>query len=383
VRGGGNMAERVCVGAVCQNSEAFWCCDVIIGGIYRVDKSTGKIRCVVSPVQMYREGYFFVRKLLYWQDKIFILPTEFNRKWIVYCIASERISFCHPITFQYFSEETIIKESKGFCIPFFSDKPVLILDLDTMQCIDKLDIKCAGEESGIYFEIWNAFTLEDEICFLLKNSTCLCRINGRDIKTIILDIPKKAGCMDFYRNEGWVLAADGTNLYKVDVNGKCIDKIPMKINKEFVRLAATQRYVFLLPRKGSGIYVYDQYIQGFQFINAGRKEIKHLLPEPLYAGSYWDYIIDGSKIQFLQCKYPQLVVDLETLEYEQKEFCYSEKFSKEKYWNYYWRIQKMYGKIFKEPEADSLKGFLKMVIYSEKEKKQGVAVELKIWEYLN
>ena len=58
------MTEQSCVCALCQSEDAFWYCDTIIGGLHRVDKNTGAIRCVISPKDMYREGYFYVRKLL-------------------------------------------------------------------------------------------------------------------------------------------------------------------------------------------------------------------------------------------------------------------------------------------------------------------------------
>ncbi len=377
-----NMAEKLCVCAVCQNDEAFWCCDVIIGGLHRVDKFTGKIRCVVSPRQMYQEGFFSVRKLLCWRDKILILPTELNRKWIVYDIATEKIRFIHPVSFPYFSEETIIVGTQAFCVPFVSDKPVLVLDMDTMQCMARLDIFYEGEKTESPFEIWNASVLGNGICFLMRDSNCLCRINGRDVKTIMLDIPETAGCADFYGDEGWVLTSGGTNLYRIDTDGKCLGRIPMKIRQEFVRLAATPRYIFLLPREGSTISVYDQYMQCFKYINSDKPEVGHLLPEPLYVGAYWDYMISENQIYFMQCKYALLIVDLDTLEYRQRDLHYSESFSKKNYWNYYWWIQQMYRKEFKEPMMYSLKGYLKMVTYNRAEACCDGVENSKIWECL-
>ena len=46
------MREKLCVCAVCQNNDSFWCIDAIIGGLYHFDKVNRSIRCVLSPKQI-------------------------------------------------------------------------------------------------------------------------------------------------------------------------------------------------------------------------------------------------------------------------------------------------------------------------------------------
>lgn len=373
--------EKLCACAVCQSSDSIWCCDVIIGGLHRIDKRTGRMKCVISPDQMYMDGYFTIRKLIYWNERILVLPTEFKRKWIAFTVDTEEITFCHPISFPYYTEEAIVVGNTLLCIPFSSDEPVLALNLDTMQYINKLDMWNKLEKPENPFEIWNASVMEDGICFLMRNSTYWCQINDKEVKTVKLEISEAVSSVDFCGSEGWALASGGKNLYKIDANGKCVDTVLMEIKQEYVRLIATQRYVFLLPKKGSGISVYDQCEHKFEVINSGRPEVNHLLLEPLYVCSYWDYIIEGKEIWFMPCRYSQLIVNLETLECRQADISYSESFSRKKYWNYCCWIQKLRQIEFKEETKDSLQGFLSMIVYSELENIKQVKSS-RIWECL-
>lgn len=376
------MAEKLCVCAACHNRDAVWWCDVIIGGLHCANKKTREIRCVVSPMQMYREGYFSVRKLIDWHDKILILPTDLEKTWIVYDIAAEEISYFHPVSFHYVSEESVVIGSGLVCIPFFSNKPVLVIDLDTMQCIDKIDIWQKGKKPENIFEIWSASVAETGISFLLRNSAYWCSIKGGKAQIVTLEIPEPVSCADLCGSDGWALGMKGKTLYKFDGNGKCRAEIPIKLQTEFVRLIATQRYIFLLPQEGSGLYVYDQYMQRFEIMNSGLTENEHLIPDQLYVCSYWDYIIEGKSIQFMPCKYPHLIVDLETLECRQKEPGYPEGFSKKCYWNYYLWIQELRKKVFWEEVKNSLAGFLNMVMFSETGEALSVVKKSKVWEYV-
>ncbi|MEY8430630.1 hypothetical protein AALC75_08900 [Lachnospiraceae bacterium 48-42] len=377
------MAEKLCVCAACHNRDAVWWCDVIIGGLHCANKKTREIRCVVSPMQMYQEGYFSVRKLVYWHDKIFILPTDLEKKWIVYDIATEKISYFHPVSFHYISEESVVIGSSLVCIPFFSNEPVLVIDLDTMQCIDKFDIWQRGKKPENIFEIWSASIAEAGISFLLRNSAYWCSIKGEKVQIVTLEISEPISCADICGSDGWALGMKGKTLYKFDEDGRCMAEIPIKVQREFVRLIATQRYIFLLPQEGSGLYVYDQYMQRFEIINSGMIENEHLFPGRLYVCSYWDYIIEGKTIHFMPCKYSYLSVDLETLECRQTDPDYPERFSKKCYWNYYLWIQELGQKKFREEVKDSLAGFLNMVIFSETGGAQDGIKKSKVWEFVS
>ena len=376
------MREKLCVCAVCQNNDSFWCIDAIIGGLYHFDKVNRSIRCVLSPKQIYREGYFLVRKILYWNRKIFILPTHLNKEWVVYNIQTEQIDYFHPIPFHFISEETIVIENHAFCIPFFSNEPVLILDLETLQYEKKINIWKEREMPEKIFEIWNAKTVENESYFLIHNSSYLCKISIKDEKIIILEIPEKMSCADFCNNDGWALTVTGKTLYKLDENGACLEKIEMETNQKFIRLIATYRFVFLLPQKGNMILVYDAYLHQFNLINSGIEEISHLLPEKLYFSSYWEYIIEKNKIHFMPCRYPYFIIDLVTLNNEQSDLSHSDIFSKEHYWKYYFWIQNLNPRIFVEETEENLVGFINMIKYIEVKAVEGRPKKSKIWEYM-
>lgn len=354
----------------CLDNELLWIIDDVIGGLYFIEWKTLEAKCAIDLWGLFRYGKFEVQSLLKWKENyIVIIPREIDRMWIFYNKITEEIEYRKII--EQKCQEILVADNREnllyFC-PLYIQDPILIIDLDTLTCsqiienwIEKVPCDCS-------ITSWRGANNGKYIFFPIRNTRTLVRINCgiQKVDLLKLDISEKVIDVDYAFGELWALPMSGSKLYQMDENGLIVNTVELLLEDaadllpDFARIVVQKRYMFLLPCYRRGIYVYDKlsektYIVPEQSIDSEEKD------QEIYL-RYWEYCIRNNQILFLPYMDQCIVINLDSLVYEQKEIFYPD------IWPERENIRECvenrvseYGFVAREMEDCSLKFFLEFL----------------------
>lgn len=194
--------------------------------------------------------------------------------------------------------------------------------------------------------------------FPIVNTKYIIYIRNKEVDTISVDIPSPIHSVSIYKDKLWILPMFGENIYKIDINGCILNKI--KFSKEiigisandFIRIVASEEIIFLFPKYGKNIFVYQYKQNG----------IIKIIEEPTYFFGkmfiqsdtpYWDFIIEDKKLYLFPNQYRYKIINLLSLEESEYSFRYGDNINYDKYWKLIVDVYKNY--IFQEDKKGEKK----------------------------
>lgn len=363
--------------SVCDDKENVWVMDFLIRGLFRVDKKSFMIECVLSPSDIYKEGIFDVQKLLDWDEHIVIIPVEINRNWVIFNKRTKGLERFCPVDTPLQCVDAVRAGSKIICIPLKVDLPVVVIDMKLRKCTNC--IRFYQEDiSDAAGGIWNTASYNNTIYFPVRGFRFVGATDGIQAKIVTLSLNEPIAAADLYGGKWWVVTTAGQDLFCIDESGNFVEQFPLDVQFSCIRVIATGRYIFMLPESGGTIHIFDTIDKKITKINTDINK----LPGELRLVPYWHYYYDADNIVFLPHSYPCTVVHLDTLEVKHVEVLYKEEFIREYYWKYYGELrisgeQKSFGEDIKTRIPD----FTRYAVYGQTKEICGEdGIGTKIWK---
>lgn len=357
----------------CLDQGLIWAIDDVIGGLYAINQKTLETECVIDCQKLFPCGKVSVLSLFKWREKyIVIVPQEINRKWIIYNKITGEIEYkkvterkCQEILLATDHEKKYL-----YFLPIYTYDPILIVDLNTLTCLQKIEGWSRGVAGNCTKTGWKGINSGQYIFFTIINTKILVRMNceTRKIDLLKLDISENLIDVDYAYGELWILPVKGDQIYQIDENGMVVRNARLFVRDDksvlpnFARIVAQKRYLFLFPFYRKGIYVYDKW-----------KEIMHIISEEnsvlekedkQISLRYWEYYIRDNCICFLPFRENYVEIDLNTLAYKEEKILYPNIWSnEEKIRNCIWNH--IYAKdiFIRESDECGMKTFLEYIYY--------------------
>ena len=361
----------------CLDKDQMWVMDDVIGGLYSIDLGSFETKCVIDCFKLYSHGKFEVLSLFVWKENyIVIVPLEVNKSWILYNKITREIEYRKVIE-QKCREILIVADSKRnqlYFFPLYKHDPILIVDLDTLACLQMVEnwsirVPCEYSETA-----WKGTYNGNYLFFPIKSTKILVRMNceSRKVDLLELDIPENMIGVDYAFEELWVLPMNGSRIYQIDENGLIVNTVELMVENsedsipDFARIVVQKRYLFLLPYYREGIYVYDKQEGKTQIIP---EKSTYLEKNKEVYLRYWEYCVIDNRICFLPYREKYIEIDLDTLAYRIKELFYPDIWSeKEKAWRNIRSHISETDTVIKETDECGLNVFLKYAQYEKNTK---------------
>lgn len=365
------MRETLVTCVSYQDGDYLWCFDEIICALSRINLVTLQVECVISPMQIFAEGEFKVRKLIGWKDKIIILPVRINKKWIIYNKQKNEIEYMNFCLEDFESSETFLIENKLYFLPICVEKPIIIIDLTKKEVIRRISLQHIEFHTNEKMKIWDGKLNQGDICFLIRESCFYGRLNERSFHLIKLNVSKPLACADFYEGFIWAVDNDGKKIYKFDKKGNLIKDILLDAETKFTRILVEKECIFLLPEYGYEILKFDTENEEEEKIGKG-SEMKFLdfpeMLEMIELPVYWDYIKKDLEIWFLPFKGQLKKFNMNKLICDKRTIEYSDIFSSITYKKYLDYVRKIKNKliIYENSTKLNCKKYLELLKYGKR-----------------
>lgn len=377
------------------DENVLWMIDEVIGGLYMINLSDFKSKCVIDSYQLFKYGKFISKKLIDWNNiYIIIIPQEAHKKWIFYNKLNHQIQYRDIIHEKCLISGALNKKNMLFLYPLTSDTPLITVDLEKMKYSkiildwDKKNLL----KNKIYYS-WKGINIENQIYFPFRESKILIKwdTNNKKIYYLKIDLPENIGDIDYNEGELWVLPMKGSKIYQVDFDGGVIGCIDLCIENavvnvfDYVRIIVEKKYIFLLPYIDSNIYIYNKIIRKKIILDNRKNKLQNILPLDKKP-AYWGYCDVEERLYILPLKNKLLSICLDNaLEWEEKKLYlpleWSNKDIKDLY-HFNQMIQE--NNEYKEDNKNSLQlyvNFLKK-IDNKNSKNKAIKCEKNIWDLL-
>lgn len=325
------------IDSFCLDQELLWVIDDVISGLYSIDLKTFETKCAIEFWNLFKNGKFVVEALIKWKEEFIIIPRDIDGSWIFYNKITGETE-CHKVIERRCQERLVaVNQDRNllYFFPVYVYDPVLIVDLNTLECSKMIDNWSDGALSDCYETAWKGAYNGQYVFSLIMNTRILVRMDceNYEVEFLELDIPERVTGMDYAFGELWILPMNGNRLYQIDENAQIVNSVELVVGDStdalpvFSRIIVQKRYLFLLPYYRKGIYVYDK---------LERKT--HIIPNEITGlegkgkGShvwYWEYYIKDNQICFLPFRDSCIEIDMNSLSYKKKVFFYPAVWSEE------------------------------------------------------
>lgn len=362
----------------CHDKEYIWVFDFVIGGLFRVNKETNFVECILSPMDLYNMGCFEIQKLIDWNDYVIIIPVNISKEWLLVNKTTKEVKRFCPISTQFSCSDAIRMENRIICIPSKVNEPIAVVDVCKKKCTNLIYQWFHQEDNPTMpGKIWYAINVGSTIYLPMRGLDYIGMTDGIQTKVIKMDLDEPIAAADYCAKKWWVSTFDGRSLYCLDETGKLLERFSLENQFICVRLIATDRFIFMLPDRGKSICVFDIKLSVFKIIT-----VTDNLPEEVYTAPYWNYLYADNSLLLLPFFNPCIIIDIDTLEIKYKEIVYTSDFIKEYYWEYrkeHWLLGGR--KPFREDTKSSLQELIRFtetvnVVKGDVDSKIG----MKIWE---
>lgn len=356
------MKEYVHTDCQCHDNEYIWIIDFIIGGLFRINRKTYLVECILSPMEIYNSCYFEIRKIINWNDYIIMIPSKTSEDWLIFDKKTKGLTRFCPMTTSFYCSDAFRLGEKIICIPSRLNEPIAVVDMSIKKCINVIyQWFPSKDSSGLKGAIWDAINVNGTVFFPIRRLSYIGMTNGVQAKILKMDLEGDSiAAADFCAGKWWVAASDGWNLYCFDESGNLLEKFSSEMQFVCVRLITTNRFIFMLPKRGKSIHVFDIKLGKFKIIaitDQSQKEVNFV--------PYWNYFYEDKSLILLPYFYPCIIIDIETLQIKCKEITYTPEFVKKYYWEYYKETRLSGGQGFiLEDARSSLQDFMKLIEYA-------------------
>lgn len=327
----------------CYDQELLWVVDDVLGGLYSVNLDSFEMKCEIDCWKLFPYGKYEVLSLFIWKEKYLVLvPLETDKNWIFYNKVTGEIESRQIIKRK--CQEIMItadqKRNQLYFFPLYGYDPILIIDLNTLSCIQMIE-NWSEKKLGNHCETsWKGICNSRYVFFPIKNTRLLVRMDCDSHKVELLEIDIAINLIDISYGFGelWVLPISGNKIYQIDENGLIVNIVELLVENtvdslpNYARIIAQKRYLFLLPYYQKGIYAYDKLTAKTHIIPRENTTLEKT--EKQIHLRYWEYYIRNNQICFLPYCDNYIEIDLSTLAYRKK------KFSNLHMWSYKERIQR-------------------------------------------
>lgn len=326
------------------DGDILWCYDEIICTLNQLNLKSLQVDPVISSYQLLVDGGYEVRKIIGWKEKIIIIPVETNKRWIFFDKIKRKVEYKKICTKCIRSVEAILDGDQLFLLPVSAYDPVIVVDLSIEEISKIVYLFDSENRKKDKIEIWKAKLNKKDSCFFIQNSFFYGIIKRKRIQLIKIKIPDLLACVDFDDDFGWGIDINGKYLFKFDREGNLVRKYILESGILFAGIIVTKKYIFLIPYVKNEITIFNITEEKKEKIKVNNDDpfFKHL--ELLNLPSYWDSVKNSNKLFFLPIKNNLLIIDLNTLSFEEKSLEYSEMFSEKLYWDYYNNVRKIRSK---------------------------------------
>lgn len=321
--------ESIRTNAVYSDGQFIWTDDIIIGGIYTIDKFTFDVKCVIDPAQMFKYGKFIVISIFQWKNYIIVVPDALDKSWILYDKINDTVHYKRICTFKWRSSGLYFAGENMYLTPVKADDPIVVISSEKLSFVHLVKDwwKKGVADDNHPLEIWNlaGVTSENTLYFYIYNTKYIVEVNKKNaVLHFIEHIPYGIVSISYSDGEIWVLPKKGNYIYVLNEKSLELHTIHLTSAKQeisagyFSRIIAAERYVFMLPRSDSKIYVYDKQEECIKIIGIEDKKIKNLFPI-LCGETYWESCFETNKVYFMPLMNQLIIIDMETLMWESKE----------------------------------------------------------------
>lgn len=347
------------------DGEYLWCYDEKICALSRININTLDVVCMVSPMEILKNGWYKAGNLVGWGDKIMIVPLEIGKKWVIYDKQNGNVEHDFFCTESYQSIAGNVIGDNFIVLPCDVYNPVLSIDLHKRKVVKKFDLRKFGLVAVDNMIILDAKVVEGNLFFLIKNSCFYGRVNNKEFQLIQIQGERVLECADFFESINWAVDRHGKVLYQFDKEGNILRELFVNAETEVGRIAVENKFVFLLPAAQHQIKVFDTDRNQMDNINK-REETETLsIIETFGSVGYWEYFKKDRDLWFLPWRYSLQVVNLSTFTCSAKEILYADDFSEKMYTEYYRYVRKV--KRFFYYENKNLEKYLALDLIKEKE----------------
>ena len=370
----------------CVDGRYIWTSDEALGGLCTIDRITFEVKSVLNTFQMNRYGKFHPKTIFEWKENIVIVPYELDRKWIVYNRVTGKIQYKNVVNSKWKTTGMHVVGENAYLAPNSVQDPIIILDLNSLTCVHIIEDwgkKLPANKDQ--FVVWESVAMNTGISFSLYGTKYWIKVNHNNTKSYTLDIPYRIRNVDIWEDKMWILPTEGNFLCVADVDGRVLEIIHLSINNspistaDFVKIVATERYIFLLPFSDKGIFVYDKSEKRIIIITSN--VIKSMFPLQGFTVPYWEYFIEDGNICFMPWENRFLTINLDNLECSQRDIFLPEMISGIKLGKWL-RWNQFYNEMFinQETNEDEMLGlYLEFVkksynVYEQKDKNCGKAI---------
>lgn len=366
-----------------------WAYDEISLGLYRVNLRINEVEPVLAPMQIHRDKILRIVGVIKREADIILVPRLVSDSWIVYRTEDKIVEYIYPISSENQVAEVIQEDNIIYLIPFRTYDPIIMISLDDLKLIKQVNnwYETKDNNMGELF-CWPSASDGINVFFLINKTRYICKVNSEEVETIKIDIPHPIISVSVDSNEIWVLPAKGNYVYRSDYRGNLLDCIELTGEHEvtadqFKRIVATEMYVFLFPAAGDSIYIYKKLEKCVVKTNSVMKLLRgnYLM----YIGnSYWGYHVNNRFLYLLPMRYRYAVIDLTTLEIQERKLLHEQSFCTEDYWKWYiWSKGNTDNPFFYDQGNSSLEEFIQIISAMPMEINQDRVSKTgkEVWEY--
>ena len=238
------------------DGNCIWFSDELIGGLYEYHKLSKKVKCIISPINLYEYNIFRINGIVCWREFIIVCPFFLSCPIIVYSKENKTLKAVHIRGIEKYTMLDCAKkiENTLYLNMYYSDIAVYMLNFDKLCDSQTKEIfpEMISYPDNCLHTVWFAKCFNNIICLPDNGGKKIYCVKEKEISTINLKVPKDIFTINFYQSELWVISIDGWELYRVDQDGKLLEMIVLDKN-DFSRnglgvfhIAATEKYFFLM-----------------------------------------------------------------------------------------------------------------------------------------
>ena len=179
------------------DGEYLWCYDEKICALSRININTLDVVCMVSPMEILKNGWYKAGNLVGWGDKIMIVPLEIGKKWVIYDKQNGNVEHDFFCTESYQSIAGNVIGDNFIVLPSDVYNPVLSINLHKRKVVKKFDLRKFGLVAVDNMIILDAKVVEGNLFFLIKNSCFYGRVNNKEFQLIQIQGERVLECADF------------------------------------------------------------------------------------------------------------------------------------------------------------------------------------------
>lgn len=344
-----------------------WGYDEISLGLYKISLNTNDVELVLSPMQIHKDKILQIAAIIKREADLILVPQSANDRWIIYRTVDKSVEYVYPILTENQIYEVKQEGNIIYLIPCSTYDPIIIMSLKDMKLIKQIDNWYGLKNSSTEKRSCWPSTFDGSNVFLpINKSRYICKINSEEEEMIEIDIPYPISSISVNSNDIWILPVKGNLIYRSDYRGNLLDCIELTREHEitadqFMRIVATEMYVFLLPVEGDSIYIYKKSEKCVVKTNSAMKplRVRYLMR---LGSSYWGYHANDRFLYLLSVRYRYAVIDLATLEIQERKLLHEQSFNTEEYWKWYiWSKRNLDNLLFYDQGCSSLEEFIQLI----------------------